>query len=158
MSREHRSARDPCQADIGQRTSDGIESRRHLEKLCPRCRRVWSVSLSAHLWHDSAINVQTLTEADGKVGWGYGSTRAYREEVGGERSGGGLGKFTIAGRVVDVDGNAVVDAEVMVGRTMVYKGANGHYGETPWNAALTSGSKGSPIEGRETCRTFKDSS
>jgi len=44
----------------------------------------------------------------GKLDGGYGSTRAYREEVGGERSGGGLGKFTIAGRVVDVDGNAVV--------------------------------------------------
>ena len=64
-----------------------------------RCQEVWSVSLSAHLWHDSALNVQTLTEADGKVGWGvYGSTWAYREGVGGERSGGGLGKFTIAGR------------------------------------------------------------
>ena len=59
---------------------------------------------------------RTLTEADGKVGWGvYGSTWAYREGVGGKRSGGGLGRFTIVGRVVDVDGNAVVDAEVVVG-------------------------------------------
>jgi hypothetical protein len=32
----------------------------------------------------SALNVQTLTEADGKVGWGvYGSTWAYREGAGG---------------------------------------------------------------------------
>jgi hypothetical protein len=66
------------------------------------------VSLSAHVWHDSAINVQTLTEADGKVGWEvYGLTWAYREGVR-RRSGGGLGKFTIAGRVVDVEGNAEV--------------------------------------------------
>ena len=38
----------------------------------------------------------------------YGSTWAYREGVGGERN---------------VDGNAVADAEVMVGKTMVYTGA-----------------------------------
>jgi hypothetical protein len=38
-----------------------------------------------------------------------------------------MGKFTIAGRVVDVDGKAVVDAEVMVGKTMVYTGANGEF-------------------------------
>jgi hypothetical protein len=61
-----------------------------------------------------------------RTSWGvYGSTWAYREGVGAERSGGGLGKFTIAGRVVDVEGNAVVDAEVMVGKTMVYTGVNG---------------------------------
>jgi hypothetical protein len=54
---------------------------------------------------------------------------------------------------MDVEGNTVADAEVMVGKTMVYTGANGHYRETPWDAALTSGSNGSPIEGRETCRT-----
>lgn len=72
--------------------------------------------------------MQTLTEADGRIGWGvYGSTWAYREGVGGERIGGGLGKFTIAGRVVDVKGNAVVDAEVMVGKTVVYTGANGEF-------------------------------
>jgi phosphohistidine swiveling domain-containing protein len=58
---------------------------------------------------------------------GYGSTWAYREGVGAERSGGGLGKFTIAGRVVDADGNAVVDAEVMVGKTVVYTRANGEF-------------------------------
>jgi hypothetical protein len=39
----------------------------------------------------------------------------YREGVGAERSGGGLGKFTIAGRVVGVEGNAVVDAELTWG-------------------------------------------
>jgi hypothetical protein len=72
--------------------------------------------------------VQTLTESDGKVGWGvYGSTWAYREGAGGERNGGRLGKFTIVGRVVDVEGNAVVDAEVTVGKTMVYTGANGEF-------------------------------
>ena len=40
---------------------------------------------------------------------------------------GGIGKFTIAGRVVDVEGNAVVDAEVMVAMTVVYTGANGEF-------------------------------
>jgi hypothetical protein len=50
-----------------------------------------------------------------------------REGVGSERSGGGLGKFTISGRVVDVDGSAAVDAEVMVGKTVVYTGANGEF-------------------------------
>ncbi len=63
--------------------------------------------------------MQTLTESDGKVGWEvYGSTWSYREGVGG---GGGLGKFTIVGRVVDVDGNAVVDAEVIEGKTEGWK-------------------------------------
>jgi hypothetical protein len=42
-----------------------------------------------------------------------------------ERSDRGLGKFTIAGRVVDVEGNAVVDAEVMVGKTVVYTRGRG---------------------------------
>jgi hypothetical protein len=66
------------------------------------------------------VNVQTLTESDGKVGWGvYGSTWTYREGVGAERSSGGLGKFTIAGRVLDV--------EVMVGKTVVYTGVNGEF-------------------------------
>jgi hypothetical protein len=50
-----------------------------------------------------------------------------REGVGAERSSGGIGKFTIAGRVVDVEGNAVVDAEVMVGKTVVYTGVNGEF-------------------------------
>ena len=91
-----------------------------------RWQKVWSVSLSAHLCHDSALNVQTLTEAGGKVGWGvYGSTWAYREEVGGERGGGGLGKFTIAGRVVDTNGNGVADLELQVGKQTVYTGASG---------------------------------
>ena len=86
------------------------------------------MSLSAHLWHDSALNVQTLTEADGKVGWGvYGSTWAYREGVGGERSGGGLGRFTIAGRVVDESGNGVADMELQVGKQTVYIGARGDF-------------------------------
>jgi hypothetical protein len=68
--------------------------------------------------------VQTLTEADGKVGWGvYGSTWAYREGAGGGRSGGGLGKFTIAGRVVDRNGNGVADVELQVGKQTVYTGA-----------------------------------
>jgi hypothetical protein len=68
--------------------------------------------------------VQTLTEADGKVGWGVcGSTWAYREGVGAEWSGGGLGKFTIAGRVVDESGNGVADLELQVGKQTVYTGA-----------------------------------
>jgi len=33
----------------------------------------------------------------------YGPTWTYREGVGAERSSGGLGKFTIAGRVMDVE-------------------------------------------------------
>jgi len=89
---------------------------------------VRSVSLSAHLWHDSAINVQTLTEADGKVGWGgYGSTWAYREGVGGGKSGGGLGKGTVAGTVVDSSGNRVADVELQVGKQTVYTGATGGF-------------------------------
>jgi hypothetical protein len=35
--------------------------------------------------------------------------------------------FTIARRVVDVEGNAVADAGVMVRKTMVYTGANGEF-------------------------------
>ena len=55
----------------------------------------------------------------------YRSTWSYREGVGGERSGGALGKFTIVGRVVDVDGNAVVDAEVIEGKTEGWKIVSG---------------------------------
>jgi hypothetical protein len=73
------------------------------------------VSLSAHLWHDSALNLQTLTEANGKVGWGvYGSTWAYRAGGGGGRSGRGIGKITIAGSVVDSSGSGVADVELQV--------------------------------------------
>ena len=72
--------------------------------------------------------MQTLTQADGKVGWGvYGSTWAYPEGAGGERSGGGLGKFTIAGRVVDSGGNGVADVELQVGKQTVYIGAKGEF-------------------------------
>jgi hypothetical protein len=67
-------------------------------------------------------------QTDRKVGWGvYGSTWAYREGAGAERSGGGLGKFTIAGRVVDERGNCVAGVELQVGKTMVYTGANGEF-------------------------------
>jgi hypothetical protein len=93
-----------------------------------RCQEVWSVSLSAHLWHGSAINVQTLTEADGKVGWGvYGSTWAYREGVNGGTHAGGMGRFTIAGRGVDESGNGVADLELQVGKQTVYTGATGEF-------------------------------
>ena len=89
-----------------------------------RWQKVWSVRLSAHLWHDSALDMQTLTEADGKVGWGvYGSTWAYRDGGGAGRSGGGIGKFTIAGRVVDSNGNGVADLGLQVGKQTVYIGA-----------------------------------
>jgi hypothetical protein len=78
--------------------------------------------------HANPVNVQTLTEADGKVDWGvYGSTWAYRAGVGGERSGGGLGKFTIAGRVVDESGNGVADVELQVDKQSVYAGATGEF-------------------------------
>jgi hypothetical protein len=45
-----------------------------------------------------------------------------------ERSGGGLGKFTIAGRVVDSSGNGVADVELQVGKQTVYTGATGVWG------------------------------
>jgi hypothetical protein len=52
-----------------------------------------------------------------EVGWGvYRSTWDYREGIGGGRSGGGLGKFTIAGRVVNNNGNGVADLELQVGK------------------------------------------
>jgi hypothetical protein len=74
------------------------------------------------------VNLQTFSEADGKVGWGVdGSTWAYREGVGGGRSGGGLGKFTIAGKVVDSSGNGAADVELQVSNQTVYTGATGGF-------------------------------
>jgi hypothetical protein len=47
-----------------------------------------------------------------------------RDGGGAGRSGGGIGKFTIAGRVVDSNGNGVADLELQVGKQVVYTGAN----------------------------------
>ena len=38
-----------------------------------------------------------------------------------------VGKFTIARGAVDVEANALADAEVIVGKTIVYTGANGEF-------------------------------
>jgi hypothetical protein len=112
----------------GNRLSLSVGHQELFNPTTGRWQRVLAVSLSTRIFHDSQINLQTITLPDGSIGYAaYGSTWLYGTQPGAAAPPSNVGRYIFSGRVVDEKENPVDGASISLGGQNVYTDHDGNF-------------------------------